>query len=191
MRAWTSAVRPSMGARISSRARSSRSGPGGCGRALRGSSPAETSSGRATAAHRAPGRIRQVVVHRGGAQATRQVVPPAEHVPGHHRGEPIVAVGSGEVLDAALQVEHYPGGDLTPSEPPPGPVPVAGGPRRSRVSNRRTLQEGLLNRCPSDATRRWSGARWSRRRPPCSRCRSRRAARRASRRASRRAWARP
>jgi len=32
--------------------------------------------------------------------------------PGHHRGEPIVAVGGAEVLDEALRVEHYPGGDL-------------------------------------------------------------------------------
>jgi hypothetical protein len=54
-----------------------------------------------------------MVLPRGGAQATRQVVPPAGQVPGHHRGEEaIVAVGGGEVLDEALQVEHYPGGDL-------------------------------------------------------------------------------
>ena len=43
-RAWTSAVRPSSSSRTTSRARSSHSGPGGCGRAGRGSSPARASS---------------------------------------------------------------------------------------------------------------------------------------------------
>lgn len=37
---------------------------------------------------------------------------PAEHVPGHDRGEPMVAVGGGEVLHEAFWVEPYPGGDL-------------------------------------------------------------------------------
>jgi hypothetical protein len=71
------------------------------------------------------------------------------------------------------------------SEPRQGRVPVAGGPRRSRVSDRGTPREGPLNRCPGGVTRRWSGARRSRRRPPC--CRFRRAAHRARPRA----WPRP
>src|SRR5260370_35362476 len=53
-------------------------------------------------------------------------------------------VSGGEVLDEALRVEHYPGGDLLRANPRQGQVPVAGGPRRSRVSDRRTR---LLNRC--------------------------------------------
>ncbi len=31
-----------------------------------------------------------------------------------------MAVGAGEVLDEAIQVEHYPGGDLPRADPPPG-----------------------------------------------------------------------
>ena len=38
-------------------------------------------------------------------------------------GEPIVAVGGGEVLDEALQVEHYPGGDLPRANSRQGQVP--------------------------------------------------------------------
>ena len=37
--------------------------------------------------------------------------------------EPIVAVGGGEVLDEALQVEHYPGGDPLRANPRQGQVP--------------------------------------------------------------------
>jgi hypothetical protein len=36
--------------------------------------------------------------------------------------EPIVAVGGGEVLDEALHVEHYPGGDLLRTNPARGQV---------------------------------------------------------------------
>src|SRR5260370_28793100 len=77
-------------------------------------------------------------------------------------------VSDGEVLDETLQVQHYPGGDLLRANPRQVQVPVAGGPRRSRVSDHRTPQERLLNRCPGGATRRWSGARRCRRPPPCS-----------------------
>ena len=59
------------------------------------------------------------------AQATCPVVPPAEHVPGHHRGEPIVAVGAGEVPGEALRVEHYPGGDLLRANPAGGALAPA------------------------------------------------------------------
>jgi hypothetical protein len=38
-------------------------------------------------------------------------------------GEPIVAVGGGGVFDEALQVEHYPGGDLLRANPRQGRVP--------------------------------------------------------------------
>jgi hypothetical protein len=37
--------------------------------------------------------------------------------------EPIVAVGGGEVLNEALPVEHYPGGDLLRTNPRQGQVP--------------------------------------------------------------------
>jgi hypothetical protein len=40
----------------------------------------------------------------------------------------MVAVGGAEVLDEALQVEHYPGGDLLRANPRQGQVPGAGGP---------------------------------------------------------------
>ena len=82
-------------------------------------------------------------------------------------------------------IAEFPAPALLRANPRQGQVPVAGGPRRSRVRDRRPPREGLLSRCPGGVTRRWSGAHRSRRRPPC--CRSRRAARRAPRRA----WARP
>jgi hypothetical protein len=43
-------------------------------------------------------------------------IPPANTSPGTTE-EPIVAVGGGEVFDEALQVEHYPGGDLLQTNP--------------------------------------------------------------------------
>ncbi len=78
-------------------------------------------------------------------------------------------LGNGNSRSQAIA--GFPAPALLRANPRQGQVPVAGGPRRSRVRDRRTPQDRLLNRCPGDVTRRWSGARRSRRRPPC--CRSR------------------
>src|SRR5258707_6628205 len=75
---------------------------------------------------------------KGSATATRQVARQVDTSLGYHRGEPIVAAGGGGVIDEAIQVEHCRGGDLLRAKPRQGQAPVAGGPRRSRVTDRRT-----------------------------------------------------
>jgi hypothetical protein len=61
-------------------------------------------------------------------------------------------LGNGNSRSRAIA--GFPAPALLRANPRQGQVPVAGGPRRSRVSDRRTPQEGLVNRCPGGVTRR-------------------------------------
>ncbi len=100
------------------------------------------------------------------ASVSRSFSPGTGHLLKPTPGRPVRLqdrLGNGNSRSQAIA--GFPAPALLRANPRQGQVPVAGGPRRSRVRDRRTPREGLLNHCPGGATRRWSGARRSRRRP--------------------------